>query len=411
MIYRFAEFELDSGKFELRRQGRVVAAEPQVLALLLLLAENAERMVSKDEIVEKVWNGRIVSDAAISSRIKSARAALGDDGTAQRLIRTVHGRGFRFAVPVTPLAAPSSAAPVESAAAPAPTDTRPSIAVLPFTLLGDAGAYAAVADALPHELIAALSRLRWLFVIARGSSFRFRGAEPDLASIGAALGARYCLSGLIEVAAGKIAVTVELADTATGGVVWGERHAEDLDGVHEIRARIVASIVAALDLRIPLAEAERARLVAPERLDAWAAYHLGLDRMLRFNRADNAAAAGTSRGRWTASPISPGPTPGSPSPISRTPSSTIPAATRPSWRRRGSGRNRRWPAIRSIPSSTRRWPGRTGSRAMSTAASPGASGRWRSARTTRKGPMSTASPRRLPATAGRARATSAWRCG
>jgi DNA-binding winged helix-turn-helix (wHTH) protein len=93
---RFADCELDLAAFELRRDGRRLAIEPQVFDLLVYLARHPDRLISKDELIEKVWGGRAVSDAALSSRIKSARRAIGDDGDQQRLIRTVHGRGFRF---------------------------------------------------------------------------------------------------------------------------------------------------------------------------------------------------------------------------------------------------------------------------------------------------------------------------
>src|ERR1044072_1997649 len=96
MIYTFGQFELDLAAAELRADGAAVHVEPQVFALLALLVENSERLVSRDEIREKVWDGRIVSDAAIASRVKSARQALGDDGRAQQLIKTLHGQGFRF---------------------------------------------------------------------------------------------------------------------------------------------------------------------------------------------------------------------------------------------------------------------------------------------------------------------------
>src|SRR5215469_16357131 len=96
MIHFFDDFELDTAKVELRRSGAAIAIEPQVFALLRVLIENRDRVVTKEEIVERVWGGRIVSDSAISSRIKSARQALGDDGSAQQVIRTVHGVGFRF---------------------------------------------------------------------------------------------------------------------------------------------------------------------------------------------------------------------------------------------------------------------------------------------------------------------------
>ncbi|MEM9617412.1 MAG: winged helix-turn-helix domain-containing protein [Pseudomonadota bacterium] len=296
MIYLFDQYELDADKVELRAGGDAVAVEPQVFSLLLLLVENRERMVSKDEIIEKVWDGRIVSESAVTSRIKSARQALGDDGKTQKYIRTVHGQGFRFVGEATAIGgaarteivdapAPDIAMPASSAGA-----AKPSIAVLPFRLIGIAGSYSAIADALPHELISELSRLRWLFVIARGSSFRFRGLDPDIANVGHALGVRYCLSGIVEVVGTRITVTVELADTRDGGVVWSERYEAAIDDIYEIRRQIVSSIISSLEIQIPLHEAQRARITPVENLDAWAAYHMGLQHLHRFNSQDNAAA-------------------------------------------------------------------------------------------------------------------------
>jgi TolB-like protein len=289
MLYRFGSFELDTARVELRENGEARPVERQVFALLALLVENRERLVSRDEILEKVWDGRIVSEAAVSSRVKSARQALGDDGRSQRFIKTVHRQGFRFVARVSAERDVPSA--LETPAAPAEPAARPSIAVLPFRLVGDAGPWAPIADALPHELIAELSRLRWLFVTARGSSFRLRGADIDAGEIGRLLGVRYCLSGTVEVAGARLAVTVELADTRSGGVVWADRFAGTLDAVHPIRAEIHARILTALEIQIPLHEANLARLTVTENLDAWSAYHLGLQHLYRFNRKDNAAAA------------------------------------------------------------------------------------------------------------------------
>jgi TolB-like protein len=159
-------------------------------------------------------------------------------------------------------------------------------------LIGDPGPFAVVADALPHDLIADLSRLRWLFVIARGSSFRFRDVDQDIGAIGQALGVRYCLCGTIEIAGPRIVVSLELSDARDRGIIWSERYASPLEAVHEIRDRIAKSVVAALELQIPLHEAHGARLRAPERLDAWSNYHLGLQHMYRFTHADNQAAIG-----------------------------------------------------------------------------------------------------------------------
>src|SRR5690606_33700695 len=133
------------------------------------------------------------------------RKALGDDGKAQRFIRTVHGQGFRFVAQVE--AALDAALVDASSTEAASRDVRPSIAVLPFKLVGNAGSYAAIADALPHELIAELSRVRWLFVTARGSSFRLRTPDIDVTEVGRLLSVRYCVSGTVEVAGTRLSVT------------------------------------------------------------------------------------------------------------------------------------------------------------------------------------------------------------
>jgi TolB-like protein/Tfp pilus assembly protein PilF len=291
MIYQFGPFELDTAKVELRSGGKVCSIEPQVFALLALLVDNRERLVSKDEIIEKVWDGRVVSEAAVASRIKSARKVLGDDGKTQQFIKTIHRQGFRFVADAKVLrTGVSGQGDGKPAVQSADHTSRPSIAVLPFRPIGAVGLYAAVADALPHELITELSRLRWLFVTARGSSFRLRGSDADIREIGRLLDVRYCLSGTVEIAGARLAVTVELSDTRDGGVVWAEHFAGSIDEVHQIREDIRSQILAALEIQIPLHEAALARLTVTENLDAWSSYHLGLQHMYRFNRKDNAAA-------------------------------------------------------------------------------------------------------------------------
>ncbi len=291
MVYRFGPFELDMAKVELRADGSVCPVEPQVFALLALLVENRERLVSRDEIIEKVWDGRIVSESALDSRIKSARRALGDDGTRQRFIKTVPRKGFRFVAEVrsTPVQIAGQGGAASAVPCQAPI-SRPSIAVLPFRLVEPAGPCAAIAEALPHELISELARLRWLFVTARGSSFRLGGIVTDTGEVGRLLGVRYVLSGAVETSGTRLAVTVELVDTRDGGVVWAERFVGELGDVHSIREDIRSRILTALEIRIPMHEADLARLTVTENLDAWSAYHLGLQHMYRFNRTDNVAA-------------------------------------------------------------------------------------------------------------------------
>src|ERR1700732_3810240 len=209
MIYQFGPFELDIATVELRNVDKTFCLEPQVFALLALLVENRERLVSKEEIIDKVWDGRVVSDAAVASRVKSVRQALGDTGKSQRFIRTIHGQGYRFVADArasrrtaarsaevsTNLVEGSSTINVQL-----DKSSRPSLAVLPFRLIGDGGRYAALAVALPDELITELSRLRWLFITARASSFRLRVSDTEFSEIGGLLRVCYCLWGTVGVA-------------------------------------------------------------------------------------------------------------------------------------------------------------------------------------------------------------------
>lgn len=281
MRYRVGEHVLDLRRFELRKNDCIVPAEPQVLSLLFLLVENRDRLVSKDELVATIWNGRAISDSAISTQIKNARHLLDDNGEAQRLIRTVHGKGFRFVGEVSACEADLSGASLIEL-----TDSKPSIAVLPFEC-GDPG-LSIISDGVPHELIVGLSRLRSLIVIARGSSFRLRGWSGDLAQVGATLGATYCLTGTVYASGPRIAVTVELVDTTSSSTIWGELYEGELNKLRELREDILASVICSLDLQISHHEAERARLRGPDDLGAWSSYHLGLQHVFRFNRADNA---------------------------------------------------------------------------------------------------------------------------
>ncbi|MCX7033755.1 MAG: winged helix-turn-helix domain-containing protein [Arenimonas sp.] len=291
IIYRFETFELDPGRFELRHGGQAIAVEPQVLSLLILLVANAERLVSKDEVAEKIWNNPGTSDATIASRVKSARRALGDDGDQQRLIRTVHGRGFRFVGSVGYAGAPEPAATAAAGRPEPATDDRPSIAVLPFRVVGEAGPLDVVADALADELITDLARLRWLLVIARTSTFRFRGKDTDCGEIGAAFNVRYCLTGTLRSRADRVTLSVELARTRDSAVVWAEQFTAGLDELPLLQQEILASLVAKLEVRIVQQEVDLARRVPLSGLDAWSSYHLGLDHMFRFNQADNGHAA------------------------------------------------------------------------------------------------------------------------
>lgn len=296
MKFDFEDFSLDLALGQLSRAGEEIKVEPRVFSLLCHLIENSERLVTKDELIEQIWEGRVVSDAALSTLVKSARRVLDDDGQNQRLIRTLHGRGFRF---IGSLSRPPPArvlqqevpATVPDNAEPSPEGGRPSIAVLPFRRIGQTETWGAMADAIPAELISSLSRLRWLRVVARGSTFRFRDQTPDLDEIRNTLGAAYCLTGDVEIFGPNLTIAVVLSDTRDGQVVWGERSSGKIEDVHQIRADIIRLVTSEMELHVSLNEAERARLRPPESLDAWGLYHIGLRHMYRFNAKDNEIAA------------------------------------------------------------------------------------------------------------------------
>ena len=290
MAWKFGEFSLDAERFDLRRGDAPVSAEPQVISLLIHLIRHRARLVTKDELAEAIWPGRAVSDASIASRIRSARKAVGDDGDRQSVIRTVHGRGFRFVAEVTDWRPATARDPDPDGDQVSQHSSRPSIAILPFRSLGLPPDRAILADAVPDEIIQALSRLRWLAVTARGSSFRFRQADADIALVATALGVRYVLSGSIEARGNDLTVTLELADSGSQEVIWGDRLAAPMDGIDELRTRIVAHLVGALEIYIPLNEAQAAMHCRADRLDAWANYHLGLHHLYRFTATDTAQA-------------------------------------------------------------------------------------------------------------------------
>ena len=290
MGWTFGEFHLDPDRFELARCGKAVPVEPQVLTLLIHLVRNRNRMVTKDEIVEAVWKGQAISDASISSRMRSARKAVCDDGARQDVIRTVHGLGFRFVGEVAVTTPGRTAVDAVDPPQPAHLSGRPSIAILPFRPLGPAPDLAVLAEAIPHEIIEALSRLRWLAVIARGSSFRFALNADAVDSVAAALSVRYVLFGVIESRGATLAVTLELMDANSQQVLWADRIESPRDGMNALRSTIVSHLVTALEVHIPFNEARSARLRNLEDLDAWAHYHVGLRHLYRFTPTDTAVA-------------------------------------------------------------------------------------------------------------------------
>jgi DNA-binding winged helix-turn-helix (wHTH) protein/tetratricopeptide (TPR) repeat protein len=298
--YRFDQFELDTEHFLLRAKDGVIHVEPLVFDLLSFLVKRAGQVVTREAINERVWKGRFVSDATVSSCIKSVRKALGDSGQSQTYVRTVRGRGFQFAADVETVPAASEAVTgmqhqgreQRDAASPSVVVSPPRIAVLPlFPLTPDDPQLGILGDALAQEVILELSRLHWLFVIARGSSFKFRGQEIDLARASEILGADYVLAGTILRQGKQCVVAVELCRAPDHKVIWAERFTTPVDEIMHMRSTLAGEIAGALEPRIQHSEAMQAAKVPTEHLNAWAAYHRGLWHMFHFNQRNNALAA------------------------------------------------------------------------------------------------------------------------
>jgi TolB-like protein len=220
--YLFEEYAFDIDRRELHRGADVVSIAPQVFDLLYYLIRNRERVVSKDDLIKTIWNGRIVSDAALTTRLNAARTAIGDCGEEQRLIKTLPRKGFRFVGQVQEAQWPAGAAaadnPIESQKPALALPAKPSIAVLPFQNMSGDPEQEYFADGMVEDIITALSRFKSLFVIARNSSFTYKGRAVDMKRIGRELGVRYVLEGSVRKVANRVRITGQLVDTATGDI-------------------------------------------------------------------------------------------------------------------------------------------------------------------------------------------------
>ncbi|MGY8667763.1 winged helix-turn-helix domain-containing tetratricopeptide repeat protein [Bradyrhizobium sp. UFLA05-109] len=239
---------LDTDRRELRRGTEMISVAPQVFDLLEYLIRNRERVVGKDDLINAIWNGRVVSDAALTTRLNVARSVVGDSGEEQRLIKTLPRKGFRFLGPVLevpgPIAFPDDRVD-PSKSVPALPD-RPSIAVLPFQNMSGDPDQDYFADGMVDEITTALSRFKFLFVIARNSSFAYKGKAVDIKQVGRELGVRYVLEGSVRKAAGKVRIIGRLIDAATGMYLWADRFEGDLTDIFALQDRMTESVVSAV---------------------------------------------------------------------------------------------------------------------------------------------------------------------
>ena len=297
LLFLFDDFSLDTDRRELRGAAGLVSVEPQVFDLLTYLICNRDRVVSKDDILGTVWHGRIVSESALTTRINAARSAIGDSGEAQRLIKTLPRKGLRFVGAVREGKEPAAVPlPLPSRQVrPLALPDRPSIAVLPFANLSGDREQDYFADGIVEEIITALLRMRWLFVIARNSSFAYRGRATDVRQIGHELGVRYLLEGSVRKAANRVRITAQLIEAATGAHLWAERYDRDLADTFVVQDEITGSVVGAIEPELRKVEQQRANRKSPEPMDAWDQYMRGMWHFYQFTAEDNAAAEALMR--------------------------------------------------------------------------------------------------------------------
>ncbi|MFC7701918.1 winged helix-turn-helix domain-containing protein [Bradyrhizobium sp. GCM10028915] len=272
MRYLFEEYVFHTDRRELHREGELVPVAPQVFDLLNYLIRNRERVVSKDDIIKVIWNGRSISDAALATRLNAARTAIGDSGEEQRFIKTLPRKGFRFVGAVREVQEPAGAAvadnQLELQKADLALPDKPSIAVLPFENLSGDPEQEYFADGMVEEIITALSRFKSLFVIARHSSFTFKGKAVDIEEVRRRLGVRYVLEGAVRKASGKVRITGQLIDAVTGAHLWADRFERDLTDIFALQDDVALAVVSAVQPKMLQTEIATAVRRRPENLTA-----------------------------------------------------------------------------------------------------------------------------------------------
>jgi TolB-like protein len=267
--YEFGEHSLDVDRRELVRGGDQIPIEPQVFDLIVYLVRNRERVVSRDDLITRIWDGRIVSDSAVTTRINAARRALGDSGAAQTVIRTVPRKGVRFIADVredgTPEAPPL--VPPASVEAPPPF-AKPSILVLPFRNTSGDSSQDYFTDAVTSDLTVDLSRVRDIAVISAATALTYKGSSLSMRQIGRELGVRYLVVGSIGRSGDLVRTNVQLLDAASDEQLWGDRFENQFVDLGGLEDAITGRIAASLNIQLVRAEGRRVdRVPEPDALD------------------------------------------------------------------------------------------------------------------------------------------------
>ena len=275
MLYRFEACTLDLTRGCLRAADREVELRPKSFGLLRYFVENAGRLVSKEEIVAAVWAQDVVTDESLARCISDVRAAIADRD--HKIIKTVPRRGYLFTADVTRDG--YLGVQVEDAGSEAESErmlTDPaSIAVMAFSNMSGDPSQEYFSDGITEDIITELSRFSELFVIARNSTFKYKGKATDVRQVGRELGARYVLEGSIRRDGGRVRISAQLLDAISGAHRWAERYDRKLADLFALDAELACTIVGVLAAHLNKAEVERALteaahgMAGPRLLHAW----------------------------------------------------------------------------------------------------------------------------------------------
>jgi adenylate cyclase len=281
---RFGRFRLDLRRGRLLHDGEPVVLGGRALDVLRVLASAEGAVVSKDELMTRLWPGRTVAENNLHVHISALRKALDEHGEGDTYIITVPGRGYRLAHPSgsrrAGLSEPSPARPL-------PLTDKPSIAVLPFANLSADPEQEYFSDGVADDIITALSRYPSLLVIARNSSFSYKNLAVDMKRVGGELGVRYVLEGSVRKADRRIRVTAQLVETDAGAHLWADRYDANITDVFTVQDEITRAVTTAIAPAIADAERQRALRRPPGAHDAWNAFQRGLWHMSKATREDN----------------------------------------------------------------------------------------------------------------------------
>jgi adenylate cyclase len=308
MRYRFEDYALDTDRRELCRRGDVVRLEPQAFDLLEYLIRNRERVLSRDDLIAAIWRGRIVSDSAITTRINAARYAIGDTGKVQRFIKTVPRKGIRFVGTVEEEGGgrPGPDVGLQSTTSHPALPDKPSIAVLAFANMSGDPAQEYFSDGVTEDIITELSRFSELLVIARNSSFQYKGRPIDVRQVGRELGVRYVLEGSIRRAGDRVRISAQLIDAVTGAHHWAERYDHKLEDVFAVQDEVACTIVSVLAVHVNKAETERVLATPPATWQAYEHYLQAADTLVAYHSSlDKADLVRSRRGLRRALDIDP----------------------------------------------------------------------------------------------------------